>query len=30
MFLKKIRAVLGAITDLLLKGRERGWWSKKR
>ena len=26
--LAKVRKVLGKITDLLLAGRERGWWSK--
>jgi hypothetical protein len=28
-WLIKIRKVLGVITDALIKGRERGWWSKK-
>ena len=30
MILKKLRAILGALTDLLNKGRERKWWSLKR
>ena len=25
----KIRAVLGALTDILTIGRSRGWWSRK-
>ena len=28
--LKKIRKVLGVVTDLLLLGRTKGWWSAKR
>jgi hypothetical protein len=26
--LKKIKEFLGALTDLLLVGRNKGWWSK--
>jgi hypothetical protein len=28
-FLAKVRAVLGALTDLLLIGRSRKWWSRR-
>lgn len=28
-WLTKVRAVLGLLTDWLLKGRQQGWWSKK-
>ena len=27
--LKKIAKVLGKITDVLLIGRQQGWWSEK-
>ena len=26
---KKLRAILGALTDLLLIGRARGWWKHR-
>jgi len=28
-WLLKARAILGKLTDILLKGRELGWWRKK-
>jgi hypothetical protein len=27
--LGKLKKILGAITDILLVGRKRGWWSQK-
>lgn len=27
--LAKLRKILGAITDLLLVGRNNGWWNRK-
>jgi hypothetical protein len=27
--LKKIKKVLSILTDILLVGRNRGWWSRK-
>ena len=29
-FLLKVRAILGVITDVLMKGRAMGWWSRKQ
>ena len=28
--LGKLKKVLGALTDILLIGRNRGWWSRKQ
>jgi len=28
-FLKKVRTVLGKLTDLLNAGRKKGWWQRK-
>jgi len=28
-FINKVRAVLKVATDLLLIGRNKGWWSRK-
>lgn len=27
-WLKRVRRILGALTDILLRGRERGWWDR--
>lgn len=30
LFLGKLKKILGAITDILLLGRNKGWWKRAR